>query len=470
MRWRIGAGLAALLCAASPGSVAACSLSGGALLPTNYELVQETETIVLARATDELALPDGSAGTRFTVVETLRGRYPGTAITLQGGPPFAGASPENDFSNARPGAYSGACTAFDYRIGGLYVLFLDHSSGRWDLRRDAFSRINEEVARINSPWVMAVRAYAKVADMGSYERRKAALLRLERNGDAALAADIARHFARPTPVKSASDLLQVYAGSQGAEDRGPVLWALESKSAEEVGPFFDRLLAGPTLPEWARGTVCFWAIQHPRPADAPDLLRQVLGQPQGQRAECLSALAALATVDNFDSLRVLLRALDDQEAAAFYSNADGLAHVEEVRAAIGRLLHGDYASAGELTATLARWGDPEALGWALSKVRQHGDALDVALRAITVSPLPHAELADVVDHSDKTTVELLLGELPGCSRDDRLELVEAALARFPGDKDVLHMARSTLRALVRDGVPAASSLLESLPVPAGDTY
>ena len=166
-----------------------------------------------------------------------------------------------------------------YRVGSLYVVFLGQQHGRWDLNpHHACARVNEEVDTTTSPWVLAVPGYAKIAEVGNYETEKVSLDGLENRGGRALAADIARHFASPTPAKSETDLSQLYASARRDEDRTQALWALASKEGDEAGAFFRRLLAGLPLPEWARDPTCSW-LQHAGAADLPRVLRQVRRAP-----------------------------------------------------------------------------------------------------------------------------------------------------------------------------------------------
>ena len=59
---------------------------------------------------------------------------------------FAGRSAGETFEQARPGAFAGACIAYDYRLGGRYLLFLGkRPSAGWRVQGPPFTRVNEEV-------------------------------------------------------------------------------------------------------------------------------------------------------------------------------------------------------------------------------------------------------------------------------------------------------------------------------------
>src|SRR3954470_18420063 len=118
--------LTALAAAGSPAW--GCSVIAGASPPTNYEIVREAEAIVLARSVhwqpsaDAERAPWGSV--RFEVEEVLKGDFRPSTVTLDGNLEFAGRGPEDNFSRARPGTYSGSCQAYDYRLDHHYLLFL----------------------------------------------------------------------------------------------------------------------------------------------------------------------------------------------------------------------------------------------------------------------------------------------------------------------------------------------------------
>ena len=102
--------------------------------------------------------------------------------------------------------------------------------------------------------------------------------------------------------------------------------------------------------------------------------------------------------------------------------------------------------------------------------RDRAGAAWAAGQALAVSPVPHAELTAIVEQGDVAIASILLSGLSASKRDDRLELVEAALTKFPEDKSVLRVARETLRTLEVQKVAGASSLLESLPASSDDAY
>jgi hypothetical protein len=179
--------------AASVRPADACSVVRTYLPPSNYELVAMTPRIVVARAVAEVAAPGTMTGMRIALEVTAVVRGTGVArgdrIEVRGSTQhYRGPSAPGDFSKARPGAYSGACTAWDYAIGKHYVLFLEQYDGGWDTLGLPFTRVNEEIdpaAAGGAPWLAAVTAYAQIAALPApADRRKALDALVARGGRA----------------------------------------------------------------------------------------------------------------------------------------------------------------------------------------------------------------------------------------------------------------------------------------------
>jgi len=325
----LAAAVLVLLAAAAPGW--SCSLVAGAPLPTNYELVRDARAIVLARSVswapygDEEKDAFGGA-VRFEVEEVLKGDVRLSALTLDGHLDFAGRGPEDDFSQARPGAYAGACSAYDYRLDHHYLIFLewDDLNDRWVSGGPAFARLNEEVDVPDSPWVQAVRLYLKVAALRDYAREKAELheLRIRAAAGAApktfpkaLVADIDRHFKTPTATKPPADLIDLYqhAGSDGA--RRDALWALADSHPPAARDLLRGLLLKETRDELRQPLLAYFSKVADHRVFRPlsrAWARLPLGSPG--RRDLLLALTAAAGPRDAPRLAGLLATADGDQA------------------------------------------------------------------------------------------------------------------------------------------------------------
>ena len=119
-------GLAALCSCAvllAPLDAFACSPIRGYTRPTNIELVQRADAIVIAKSRRLLRT---SAGDRIvlSVEDVIKGAVPvGEELVIRG-THAAHTEPDGeveDFSNPRRGAFAGGCIAYDYSLWGNYL-------------------------------------------------------------------------------------------------------------------------------------------------------------------------------------------------------------------------------------------------------------------------------------------------------------------------------------------------------------
>jgi len=194
----------------------ACSVAGSYRVPTNLELVERADTIVLATVErDDSAPTDGRdmpPSMRMGIIVRptilLKGAsLPGELrlrATLSDDPRDVVASDPRDLLNPNPGALTGACVRYVFRRGMQLVLFLDPDRrGGLQLAGYPFARSAEDVPSPDAPWVKAVRFYADVAALPERERgaalaaRRDALRATSGDADAALLAeDIDRQIRR----------------------------------------------------------------------------------------------------------------------------------------------------------------------------------------------------------------------------------------------------------------------------------
>ena len=194
---------------AVPLPAAACSVAPGYRVPTNIELVERADLILLGTVTDGDFEPDGTPEQMIAVepVAALKGAMPSAPVAL---PAMIAADGEMLLSNpyelneAHPQSFAGACTRYVFPRGSRVLFFLDRQDGAWREAGGPFSRWAEDVLTDDAPWLQAVRFYIEVAKLPEEDR--AAALTARRDELAALgddpvarliAADIARQLARP---------------------------------------------------------------------------------------------------------------------------------------------------------------------------------------------------------------------------------------------------------------------------------
>jgi hypothetical protein len=204
---------AILLLPAAPA--AACSVAGSYRVPTNLELVEQADTIVLAQV---VRADDPNAGDTRDMPPSMRmGLLVRPTLLIKGaalpgdlrifgsiveGRYAEAVSDPDELENAHPLSYIGGCTRYMFRRGGTILLFLARDErGTLTPLNPPFSRYAEDVASADARWVRAVRLYAEVAALPAGERRPALIARRDslraQTGDrdaSAIADDIDRQL------------------------------------------------------------------------------------------------------------------------------------------------------------------------------------------------------------------------------------------------------------------------------------
>jgi hypothetical protein len=207
MRFLSQLAVAALLAAPLPAF--ACSVAPGYRVPTNLELVERADLILLGTVTDGDFAPDSTDEQMISVepVAALKGAMPTGPVAL---PAMIAPAAEMQLSNpyelkdAHPQSLAGACVRYVFPRGSRVLFFLDRQDGNWREAGGPFSRWAEDVLTDDAPWLQAVRFYIDVAKLPDEERSAALTARrneLAELGDdpvaQLLAADIDRQLAGP---------------------------------------------------------------------------------------------------------------------------------------------------------------------------------------------------------------------------------------------------------------------------------
>lgn len=178
MRFLLPFAAAALTATSLPA--AACSPAPGYAVPTNMELVAQSEMILLATVTGGTAMDMASDPHEMRVdiqpVETLKGELSAAPSTLPialATGKYALLSHPYDLDNAHPLSFTGGCIRYMVPKGSRLLFFLDQRDGQWVPAGGPFSRWAEDVLTDDAPWLQAVRFYAEVAALPESERAAA---------------------------------------------------------------------------------------------------------------------------------------------------------------------------------------------------------------------------------------------------------------------------------------------------------
>lgn len=143
---------------------------------TNEQLVGEAETIVIVTAISgtlehfgnpnwpsiEMTQFHDRSGpgpqVTFELIRTLKGSPPPARFTLVGSLKYFGPNKElAPYRLARPGAQTGMCFAYDYKLGGTFLLLLRGGTPYWSAVRPT----NEEISGERDRWLRWVEARIK---------------------------------------------------------------------------------------------------------------------------------------------------------------------------------------------------------------------------------------------------------------------------------------------------------------------
>ena len=201
--------LAGLALVAAPLPALACSVAPGYRVPTNMELVEEADLILLGTIADGDFEPDGTERPMIAVqpVAALKGAMPPAPIAIPAmitTDAAARLSNPYELEHAHSQSLAGACVRFIFLRGSRVLFFLDREDGAWRVAGGPFSRWAEDVLTDDAPWLQAVRLYVEVAKLPEADRtaalaaRRDELAAIEDDPVAQLiAADIARQMDGP---------------------------------------------------------------------------------------------------------------------------------------------------------------------------------------------------------------------------------------------------------------------------------
>lgn len=210
---RILFSLAAAVLVAAPLPAAACSVAADYRIPTNLELVESADLILLATVDSGTvmdAIDDPNAmRIDITPVASIKGDIAAAPTTL----PIALAparlaipSHPYDLENAHPLSQIGGCIRYMVPKGSRVLFFLNRSDDGWAPAGEPFSRWAEDVLTDDAPWLQIVRLYAEAAALPADDRAPYLTARRDEYGARRddpvaqlIAADIARQLAGPNP-------------------------------------------------------------------------------------------------------------------------------------------------------------------------------------------------------------------------------------------------------------------------------
>ena len=143
--------------------------------PSPQAVVSGAELIVRATASRYVKAPEGNIRTlnepgdaeiEFNVEETLKGEAVPSTIILNGY-----LTERDDFNDrpvpydfVRPGGRGGSCSAYEYKQGAEFLLFMKNVEGKLTIRWYALAPTNEQLHSADDPWIIWVREQLKAPE------------------------------------------------------------------------------------------------------------------------------------------------------------------------------------------------------------------------------------------------------------------------------------------------------------------
>jgi hypothetical protein len=210
----------ALVLMLAPVAAQACSPVPGYIRPSNFELVQIADAIVVARPISERGGAIESR-VRFRVEQVLKGQAaPEIEVPwFRLGRAFP--SDPGVLAFSHPEGHAGSCNRTTLSTKASYILFLAKTADGYAQLGFPFSRVSEDYAGEGALWTRTIRTYLKIqsaaapmAQLAELDALRAAIAAQpsRTRDEAALAQDIADHLGSISPWKPTEFLMEAYAG------------------------------------------------------------------------------------------------------------------------------------------------------------------------------------------------------------------------------------------------------------------
>lgn len=212
----------ALAAAIAPTTALACSVVDTYIRPSNFELAQIADAIVVATPRAEIPKKgEVSFGGKvsFRVDQVLKGDAPSEIIVSPLRLGRSRPSAPDAIAYSHPQGHAGPCNRMMVSKSASYLLFLNRSQDEFVTLGYPFSRVSEDYAGEDSLWTRTVRTYLRIqateqpmAQLTTLEAMRAAILADPKStaADKALAEDIDQHLGSISPWKPTAHLLAAY--------------------------------------------------------------------------------------------------------------------------------------------------------------------------------------------------------------------------------------------------------------------
>jgi len=211
----------------------ACSPVEDYVRHTSYDLVEQSDAIVIAEVVEGLGLGLYKSGLRFKVLETIKGDVPGNVDLPYGYLKDSHPSDPLEISAPHPDSLVGSCNRLNFSKNVKYILMLEQvEDGSWRTYGGPFTRGAEDYYGPDSYWARAIETYLDIQKTHTPMAQLEVLYLLRaKHADAedgsfeqALANDIRTHVWSLSSRKPTAYLLHAYDAVEAAlEGKKPAL-------------------------------------------------------------------------------------------------------------------------------------------------------------------------------------------------------------------------------------------------------
>lgn len=174
--WQVA--LALLYAVFSSGEAIACSPVKNFRVPTNLELIERADAIIIGRVEDGGPNENFDVrNARLVVIESIKGPMLTSNTDLIVGSLSSDrykttVSDPRNIADPNPEVFYGGCSRQVFDKGMIVVAFLRKTENGFGLDRSLFSRTLEDVPSLNALWVKTIKAYLQIVVLPKKKRRK----------------------------------------------------------------------------------------------------------------------------------------------------------------------------------------------------------------------------------------------------------------------------------------------------------
>jgi hypothetical protein len=269
-------------------------------------------------------------------------------------------------------------------------------SGR-EVGDPALSRTQEEIDPDDSPWMVAVKHYIEITKLKDYDKEKSALEKLRTKAKAetdpktypvGLIADIDRHFSKPSPMKSYSDLMTLYESAKTPRQKEKVLHAIARAGHKDALPLIRELIVDPRT-----CNIFLDYLVKVRDSNSVETVAANFISIEWRNERWARTLVSLADERHTDLMLRCLEVSKEEKIAKSILSWFRKHPSELVLPALRKVVDHEYEKKWHLTLYLSELGDDQVVHWAAKQLETaEGEKIIRPTIVLTGSPTKAANI------------------------------------------------------------------------------